>query len=97
MAPRIQIIPEKLRAARKKAGNGSKSAAAAAAGLSWPGYSNWESGEPRRDFDYNAFVALCDYLGVDPSEITEEIPEGAESTPDPLPESEQAFAKASGA
>ncbi|WP_278912973.1 hypothetical protein [Deinococcus wulumuqiensis] len=55
-------------------------AAAKAAGLSWMGYRKWERDGPRRKFDYNAFLALCDYLGVQPEDITEPFEVPAETS-----------------
>ena len=65
-----RIDPEALIQAREKAGDGSKNAAAAAAGLTWLGYDNWEKGITTDRFDWNSFTALCDYLGVEPEDIT---------------------------
>jgi len=70
MTERRQIDPNALMAARKKAGNGSKTAAAAAAGLTWHGYRLWEKKRGLTNFNWNAFQNLCDYLGVKPEEIT---------------------------
>ncbi|MCD0166449.1 helix-turn-helix transcriptional regulator [Deinococcus sp. 12RED42] len=75
MPIRRQINPQLLLAARKKAGDGTKSAAAAAAGMTWQGYNQWEKGPGRTSFDWNSFQALCDYLGVKPEDITSEVPE----------------------
>lgn len=69
-----QINPAALKEAREKAGNGSKSAAAKAAGLSWLGYSLWEKPPGRTKFDHNKFEALCDYLKVTPDQITVMVP-----------------------
>ncbi|MVN88328.1 helix-turn-helix domain-containing protein [Deinococcus sp. HMF7620] len=71
-APR-QIDPVKLKEARENAGDGSKSSAATAAGLTWQGYHLWEQVPGRRSFDWNKFRALCDYLGVSPEAVTVEI------------------------
>lgn len=84
MRHRIQLVPQKLRAAREKAGQRNKTAVAAAAGLSWPGYNKLETGGPKTRFDYNAFVRICDYLGVKPEDISEPIPE-----PAPQPQDEE--------
>lgn len=74
MPSRQQINPEALIRAREKAGDGSKSAAAAAAGLTWQGYEKWEKGLTTDRFDWNAFMSLCDYLGVSPADITVPVP-----------------------
>lgn len=75
MPARRQINPQLLRAAREKAGDGTKSAAAAAAKMTWQGYSQWEKQPGRTYFDWNSFRSLCDYLGVKPEDITDEVPE----------------------
>lgn len=73
MPPKRRINPSALIEARKRAGDGSKSAAASAAGLTWQGYHQWEQEPGRASFDWNAFVRLCDYLQVSPEAITEEV------------------------
>ena len=73
MSFRRSINPKRLIEARKKAGDGTKSSAAKAAGMTWPGYNKWEAGQITDAFDWNSFTALCDYLGVKPEEITDEI------------------------
>ncbi|MBZ9752965.1 helix-turn-helix domain-containing protein [Deinococcus sp. HMF7604] len=76
-----RIDPVALKAAREKAGNVSKAAAATAAGLTWLGYHKWEQLPGRINFDWNKFTALCDYLGVKPEEVTTIIDGASDSSP----------------
>ena len=71
MPVRRRINHKALIRAREKAGDGSKNSAAAAAGLTFQGYNNWEKGLSGTRFDWNSFTALCDYLQVDSKAITE--------------------------
>lgn len=75
MPVRRKINHKALARAREKAGDGSKNAAAAAAGLTFQGYNNWEKGVVTTRFDWNSFTALCDYLQVNPDDITDLVEE----------------------
>lgn len=75
MPVRRKINHKALIRAREKAGDGSKNSAAAAAGLTFQGYNNWEKGVVGARFDWNCFTALCAYLQVNPEDITELVEE----------------------
>lgn len=69
-----QINPAALREARLKTGDGTKSGAARAAGMTWMGYRRWEQEPGPIKFDHNKFAALCRYLNVTADQITMPVP-----------------------
>lgn len=64
-----RLNPAAIKAARERAGR-SKNETAAAIGMSFPGYTKWESGKGKTAFDWNRFVQLCDFLSVRAEALT---------------------------